>query len=215
MSKRLEHDGARGGRITEIGDATRSCIEIDALLEPYLDDVLDPGDRARVERHLDHCGACAAQLQLARDVRRGLRTLARARCPERISAAAIGHARRTASTASTVVRPPKPTPLGRWRLPVGRHAWQPMVALAAATALAIGLSWQPKLSIAPTVDPIDSEVAQAEADIKLALAYLGRMGEQTGTIVRDNVFAERVASPVVRSIREALQGENPSDERTP
>ncbi len=151
------------------------------------------------------------QLKLARDVRGGLRTLARARCPERVSAAAIDHARRAESPATPTL---KPAPLGRWRLPIGRHAWQPLVALAAATALAIGLSWQSKLTVAPTIT-VDPEVAQAEAEIKLALAYLGRMGEQTGAIVRDNVLAERVASPVVRSIREALNNDTPRKEPQP
>ncbi len=196
MSKRLEHDGVWGGRVAAVGDVSDPCAEIDALLEPYLDDELDPTDQTRVANHVERCTHCAHQLQLTRQVRGGLRALPCPPCPDAVSAAAITHANKSQGQ--------RPTDAHRgWPKHVGRRTWQPLVALAAATALAIGLRWHSDLRPNP---PIDPAVAQAKEDIKLALAYLGRMGEQTGTIVRDDVLATRVASPVVRSIREALEG---------
>ena len=43
-----------------------SCAELVELVTDYFEDGLTPGDRARVEEHLDLCGACRAHVEQLR-----------------------------------------------------------------------------------------------------------------------------------------------------
>jgi anti-sigma factor RsiW len=43
-----------------------SCQEVVELLGDYLEDVMAPDDRARLERHLADCDGCAAYLEQLR-----------------------------------------------------------------------------------------------------------------------------------------------------
>lgn len=182
-----------------------ACRRIDPLLEPYVDGELGDTDRARVRRHTARCARCTGQLALTERVRSDLRALPVEPCPERVSAAALAHARRFGWQRDSS---PAPAPAKRWR---------PALALAAALALAVlGLflflrpAPPPQLATAPAavtaqaaeVDP--AEVARAQAEVELALAYLGKIGARTGDIVRHDVLERRVASPVVARVRDAL-----------
>lgn len=48
------------------------------------------------------------------------------------------------------------------------------------------------------------EVARAEAELKLALAYLGRIGETASTAVGTDVLGNRIVVPISQSIAGAL-----------
>lgn len=45
-----------------------ACEQIEPMLSAYLDDELDPQERAEVERHLDRCAGCARELDELRGV---------------------------------------------------------------------------------------------------------------------------------------------------
>lgn len=47
-------------------DRTLTCQELVELVTDYLDDALDPADRARVDAHVASCPGCAAHLNQMR-----------------------------------------------------------------------------------------------------------------------------------------------------
>lgn len=176
------------------------CRGIDALLEPYVDDLIEPAERSRVDSHLATCAACARQLALAQRVKHTLHQLPAQTFPPALLPATGGRARRVSLLRRLRLRGPGGV--------TGRSTWAGAVpawigagvAAAAATLLAIGLSLRP----APAPDS-RQQVAQAEAEVKLALAYLGRIGARTGDIVTQDVLEAQVAGPIVRSVRKVLE----------
>ena len=58
------------------------CTRIRELLSEYIDDVLDPDMRARVEKHLDDCRACTEELIALQALVHDLGSLERIRAPE-------------------------------------------------------------------------------------------------------------------------------------
>jgi MFS family permease len=65
-----DHDDAprqlAKGLATDIAPTDVACRELVGLLSDYLDDVLDPGWRARVDEHLRHCDGCTNYLDQIR-----------------------------------------------------------------------------------------------------------------------------------------------------
>ncbi|RMH16663.1 MAG: hypothetical protein D6696_17675 [Acidobacteria bacterium] len=177
-----------------------ACAAIDELLEPYVDGELNAAARARIDRHLASCPACAEQLELARRVGAGLRALPPQSCPPRVTRAVLAQAERAAQSG------------GFWRrlLPAPPPRWRPALALLLLAALSFAVLRRPPATPPPVPA---ADVAQAEEEVKLALAYLGRIGAQAGTAVRKEVFAERLATPLARSFRGALApGDEPPEE---
>lgn len=174
------------------------CRRIDDLAEPYVDGELDETEHARVERHLKSCGTCRARVELARDIQHGLRALPTLVCPAEVTASVIEATEGASPASARVLHGPW------WRRPTAVRA----AMLAAAAILAVTIASSFRTERLPTPPPVSTHqaeaVAQAEADVKLALAYLGRIGERTGTIVREDVLEQRVATPVLRSVRRAL-----------
>lgn len=168
----------------------RECPTTDSLIEAYVDDELETDDRRRVEAHLETCAACSAELDLARRIRSELRELEPQSCPPRVTSAVLVHVE---------ALPTWRRRLASWLTPP--RLWQPALALLLAAALGIGF-W-----IATIHGPARqqaAEVARAEAEVKLALAYLGRISQRTGTAVGDEVLENRVVTPIARSITEAM-----------
>jgi anti-sigma factor RsiW len=62
---------------------TKSCSEINPLLEDFLDGTLSPGQKSLVERHLRDCSACRLELESARNVIDSLKALPEVRCTDR------------------------------------------------------------------------------------------------------------------------------------
>jgi hypothetical protein len=51
----------------------------------------------------------------------------------------------------------------------------------------------------------DAEVAQALADVKMALAYFSDAGRTTGTAVKQDIIGPFVVRPVSRSMNEIIE----------
>jgi hypothetical protein len=175
------------------------CSEFETLLEPYLDGELAGGPLGTLEAHLEACESCSRDLALARQIRTELRELPRPSCPPAVTRAVLAHA---------AAHPPVAERLRR--LWYGHRLWQPVVVTLLAVALGVGY-W--RLS-APAPPPgtayTEEEIAKAEAEVKLALAYLGDIGE----IARERFSAEvgvRVVTPFTRSIAGALLPEDEQD----
>jgi hypothetical protein len=151
---------------------------------------LPEAEAARLGVHVMECLDCAAELGSAERVEAELRALPRLDAPADLLA-------RIRAIPGTVT-PPGPRPPVPARLAAA-------ALLAAGLALAAGLGWRasrdsdpPATAVAPTAAPAD--VVQATAEARLALAVVARLGRKAHDEVREEVFVERVATPVLESL---------------
>ena len=91
--------------------------------------------------------------------------------------------------------------IAAWLAPVPPRVWQGAFAMLVVAALAAGYLHETR-PVAPEYSA--AEVAQAEAELKLALAYLGQIGETVSTTVGTDVLGNRVVTPISQSIAGAL-----------
>lgn len=165
------------------------CEEALELLEPYVDGDLSPREAARLRFHVERCGSCAAELELATRIQRELRSLPELECPpevlERVHRAGRG---------GVVPFPSRPHPGLR------------IAAAAAVLALTVGggalflhVQRQPS-------QPTPEQIAQATAEAKLALAYFGKATRRASLDLRDDVLQKRLVLPATRSVSRSLDG---------
>lgn len=171
-----------------------SCDRIVELLEAFVDGELTAAENALVEGHCRFCRSCSKELIRAQRLAQELRSLPGYECPPRLAQSVMRQAAAEASRA------------GRQRPSLGRRladrlsaAWQPALRPALAGGLlaamvAVGALLAPPARLAqPEASPSAAELARAEAEIKLAFAYLGKVGEHAGLTVRDEVIGHMVA----------------------
>lgn len=147
------------------------CEWCDERLEPWLDGDLSADETAAVAAHVRDCERCGRQVALARRITTGLRSAPADPCPGRV--------------VETLARETRPRP-SRF------HA-----ALAAgflAGALALGVVWQMNGDSAPG-RPSRAEIAEARADLELALGYVAAAGRAAGRDV-GNVLAGEAMHPI-------------------
>lgn len=161
------------------------------VLEPYLDGDLSPAEAARLREHLESCPACAAELELAARIQRELRSLPQLDCPPEV----VERVRR-AGRGEVVPLRPRNRVLG-WRV----------AAAAALLALAVGGAAL-FLRFERRGQPSAQEIAQATAEARYALAYIGKMTRRTRLSLRDDVLQKRLVEPASRSVSRTL-GEIP------
>ncbi len=207
------------------------CMRIDELLEAFVDDELSAAERSLVDVHLATCAHCASQLSLAQRVRGSLRELPAQAFPPSLLPTDVktdagdvrarrGERSREDTRRSVVsLRGWRPwrskrhaggSPNGRrgGRLsgkPSGKPSGSPPAWAATAIAAGLVAVLAAGLFLRPATPVPSHDVAQAEAEVKLALAYLGRIGERTGSIVAQDVLEERVAAPIARSVQRVLK----------
>lgn len=174
--------------------------DMDELLEAFLDGDLSPMEMRRVARQVERDPDLARRLEAARRVREGLRSLPRRACPERVAQQAVAYAadhatnpwRQLLQRLSEMLTPPRLVQAGG--------------ALAAALVLllATGIGYDSLSPDAPTTaspkaplvvesagtSPSPQEVAAAERDVKLALAYLGKLGRTASGSVRSSLKSD-------------------------
>jgi anti-sigma factor RsiW len=205
-----------------------SCEEVLALLDAWPDGELSAEEAGRIERHAALCPACAEEVALARRLSEELRGLPPLVCPpevtRRVLAVAAAQARASGEdAAAAAATSPSGGAPGRslWSLLFGRltHRGAPpgtgsaprrppsdlrgsWLRPALAGALVATLTGAGALVLTrrpPEPRPSAEELARAEIEIKLAFAYLGRVGREAGVRVRDEVMANVIA-PTQRAI---------------
>ena len=142
-------------------DEPLSCETVLDLLEPFVDGDLDAAEEARLRAHLAGCASCAAERDLAEQIRRELRALPQPECPPELLARVVQAGR------GEVVPFPSPlkTPRRTQRLRIA--------AAAAVVALAVGGG---SLFVhLQHVQQQREQVAQATREARLALAYFGKV----------------------------------------
>jgi anti-sigma factor RsiW len=180
-----------------------SCALVDEQLDAYLDGELSELDRARVERHVARCAACAETLAAFELLRDDLRAAhPREVCPPRVSAAVLELAERESART-----PPRAVAPRRWANVfaglVPTPAWRPvLVAAAAALVLAVPL-WRTLRGPGPAneagTELTAAELAQAEQEARLVLALVASVGENAGARVREEILTNRIVEPTRRA----------------
>ena len=173
-----------------------SCLHAQQQLDALLDGMLAGPEKQQLERHLQGCAACQAELQLARQVKQVLTALPEQRCPESVSASALAAARREHSTGWRDV-------FSGWWARTPKLRWRPVLATAVLAALALFVTFQ-LTRHEPARQFSAEEIALAELDVKWTLAYLGDLGKRTGVSVRDRVLEPEVVVPLQQALRTVL-----------
>jgi anti-sigma factor RsiW len=212
-----------------------SCTRFADLAEAFVDGELEGTDDAFARTHAAACPACAAELARARELAAALRRLPEQRCPPRVTAAVLARAAaedEAARARREELETPQAPTLGRRWLPGGgraagqrrrRWAWQTglaaaaVVALTVATALLVPRAPSPaglqgdsatRPLGAPAAAMTPAEAARAEDQVKLAFAYIGRVGRQAGDRVTDEVI-DNVIAPARRAFGPPEPGTTP------
>src|SRR4051812_7439212 len=166
------------------------CAAILPLLEPYLDGELSAALANRVREHAAGCASCADELRLATAIADGLRALPELDCPPEV----LERVQMQAGMARVL---PLPRPVTAIRRP--RFA-----ALAAALAVALlgaallfHLLRNPQPP--PSRRPTPQEIAQATAQARFALAYVGRVSRRAGLELKDEVLPRHLVAPAART----------------
>jgi len=140
------------------------CVETLDLIELALDGELTPAEEAQLQAHLAACRPCAREMALALRIRCELRALP--------------------SVGAQAIPFPEPS---------ARRASIRLVLAAALLALAVGgaiVLEQIRIRPAPPASP---NVAQATAEARYALAYVGKVGRRAGLDLRDGLLRRRLS----------------------
>lgn len=205
----------------------RTCERVRDRIDPYLDEELGPSEAGEVEAHLADCSDCRTELVASRRLRAALREgLPMLSCPPEVSAEVLRVAREEAEAAKPAGDTPGPRFADRVRelfrrpTPAGhRPALRPGVlrpALAAAAVLLL-LVAAPLLYRSVTgpepgrrgPEPVTAggdatysaeEIARAEEEARLVLAYVASVGRDAGRTVQEEVFTDGIGRPTRRML---------------
>jgi hypothetical protein len=233
------------------GAGALACERARDRIDPYLEDELPRREAGEVEAHLARCPDCRAELAMARRLREampeGLPMLA---CPPEVTARVLAVARAEAerTEAAGAHREPVAPPVSpgeergsrRWRGWLGEGWLRPALVAAAMLLLLVAAPLLYR-AVAPAPpegapevaagegEPAYSaeEIARAEEEARLVLAYVASVGRDAGRAVQEEVFADGIGRPARRMI-EGLEaaglgvepsapspGETPRERRTP
>ena len=167
------------------------CDNILGQLEAHVDGDLEAMESRRVEVHLARCPACAAERQLASDIRDELRALPELDAPPVVLQGVLHQVGAERFQA---------------KLHVARPAWAALAAAVfAALVIGGGLYFSqpteaphaPLVAEAPAVDP--EEVARATEEVRLAFAHIARVSQKAGFKLRDDL-GEHLVEPSTESL---------------
>lgn len=190
------------------------CEGVRGRIDPYLDDDLAPGEAAEVEAHLQGCPDCRSELAAARRLQAALREgLPMLSCPPEVTAEVLRIARAEAEAARPAAAPTGPSLAERLRRFFAAGALRPALAAAAVLLLLVAAPLlyravtgpEPGREGAevaaggePTYSP--EEVARAEEEARLVLAYVASVGRDAGRTVQEEVFASGLGRPTRRML---------------
>lgn len=198
---------------------------------------LDPARRDALEAHLADCADCRAEIALARRLREGLRAgLPLLACPPAVSdevlriAAAEAAAGEAAAREGRAGRPGLGTRLRGWL--TGGGALRPAFAAAALLALLLAapVLYRSVLDPVPAeprtasgdgapaateeLEYTAAEIAEAEEQARMILAYVASVGRDAGRTVQEDVFDRGIVRPTRRAV-EGLQSAGVAGEGEP
>ena len=151
---------------------------------------MTPVEQGRIEAHAAACAACAAELEEARGLVKGLRALPPVTCPDTVSQALHARILRTRQD----------------RLPTAARRWFAPLAAAAVLALIAGRLLFDPAPVPPTLSP--GEIAQARRQVEWTLAYLSDLNCRVGAAVRDDVIHPHLVEPLRFDLETILRVQN-------
>jgi len=167
------------------------CADVLERLDAWIDGDLDVAEAAAVKAHVDHCESCQAERQLAEAVVAELRSMPEFDVPQRV--------------VQRIREKTRPTLIDKSRTFLEDHRIQPVPVFAVFAAVVLMV-----LVVSPWrqhTEPqyTDREVAQAVAETRLALAYVGSVAQRAELRVKERVLNQGAAAQTVRGVRRSLQ----------
>jgi anti-sigma factor RsiW len=147
---------------------------VDDALEGFVDGELAPAEVERLRDHVAGCRRCAESLELAQRIRRELPGLA-GDCPPGLDEEL------------------------RRRLAQERRGWSRTLRFLPVAATIVALALLGALLLfepSSRTEPDPAEIAAAEAQIRLALAYVGEMSRRSAEVAMQEVLVGEVAQTV-------------------
>jgi anti-sigma factor RsiW len=175
------------------------CEWVADHLDEFLEDELGQEEARQVETHCTTCQACSEELELARHVKGTLDSLPGQECPESVVDAIFDH---VGNEVVSGVESGHVKQAGKRRISiVWRYA-------ASAAAMFIVLILAIVLFRPPTPQqegPTSEEIAQAEQQFKLTMAYIVRVSEKSASTVKEDVIETGVVLPIRRAMTRAVE----------
>lgn len=191
-----------------VHDDTTRCEWARDSMDAYLDGELTDVDVTVLKSHLDECGECREELESARRVLSELRDLPEMRCPDGVTDnlfATIGAGNAAPTGRATVQRTGLlPEWMTAWRFGLFRPALVgSLILVIAVSAVWIG---RHNRSTGNNSGYTPEQVAQAEAELKWTMAFLGDVGRRAGYAVRDEALGAHVVEPMRRTVHPVMDG---------
>jgi len=149
-------------------------------MEAFIDDDVTADESAAIKRHLEHCDACAKELEHALRTLAALRALPELDVPDRVIENARAAIRRQGPAESSASRTNT------------RRRW-----LAAAAAIVIGIIGTVAV-VQDRTESTDPDALRAVAEVRFALATIGEISERANRIVRARIIDD---GPIPQSFR--------------
>jgi anti-sigma factor (TIGR02949 family) len=162
------------------------CDEALDLIEPLLDNELDPSAAEDLRRHLDACPSCADDAEAGRQLLDELRSLPEIDAPRRV----VERVRELADRESVRRRDRTGG--------ISRLGW---LAAAAALVLALGAATIGRQHAARA----DAEARRAAADLTCALACLSDITQRANRAIQTEVIDHRIVPVAARGLARPLQ----------
>ena len=188
-----------------VHDDTTRCEWVRDSIDAYLDGELTNVGVTAMESHLEECSACREELESARQVLSELRGLPQQRCPDGVTDN-LYEIIDAETTTQRVNRLPAWLTFRRFGM------LRPALVGSLMLVVAVFAVWIGINNRSPGDSPGESpiytpeEVAQAEAELKWTMAFLGDVGRRTGYAVRDDAVGARVVEPMLRAVQSAPGG---------
>lgn len=196
---------------------TATCERVREWIDPHLDGDLGRPWTEALEAHLAGCPDCRSELALARRLREAMRDgLPMLACPPEVTAEVLRIAREEAAGAGRAEtgRPGPGTLLGRWGAWLtGGGLLRPALVAAALVLLALAAPLLYRSVVPPGPDApaetadggeapfTETEVAEAEEQARLVLAYVASVGRDAGRTVQGEVFDPGIVRPTLRVVK--------------
>lgn len=156
---------------------THDCDWYDERLEPWLDGDLPGNEAAALETHLAACQRCRREAGRARRIQSGLRGLEQPACPDNVPARLAARTRNR------------------------RNRLVPALAAGlVAGALGLGVVWQMQSSMETGGQPTGAELANARAELEVALGYVSAAGRAAGQDLGNVLADEGIMRPIRRGL---------------
>ena len=173
-------------------------------IDRFLDADLDGRDLVTFQGHVDVCSGCRRELARAETVLRELHALPDLHCPDEVVECALA-----AAEAGPATREPaeRRSPAW-WPFPVFR----PALAGALVLGLALSALW---VANRPRSDFTPADVANAEAELKMTLAYLDDISRRSSMTAMDKAFQTGTVGPLRRAVGTAFEPGSPANQQLP